>query len=111
MDLRNFGANQYLELRARLLEFGFLPPDEGDGIGGAGICEPRPPGSPPSLSAAAAPPGLPDESLGTLGDALLEALRGHGEGGEGGESAATRRPRPHPLPPLPPAAAPADEAL
>jgi DNA-directed RNA polymerase subunit alpha len=102
LGLRNFCANQYFELRTRLLELGFLPPDVGDGRGGAGAREPRRPRLPPSLSAAAALDDNPGKPLGTLAEALTEAVRGRDDDGAG---AGTGMPRPHPLPPLPPASA------
>src|SRR6266508_1524081 len=66
LGLRNFGRKSYDELREKLIEMGFIE-DDGSEYGGAGA-EPYGPDD----------DGSTDEELGSLGAALMEALRGRG---------------------------------
>jgi DNA-directed RNA polymerase subunit alpha len=62
MGLRNFGRKSYEELRDKLIERGFLSPEQV-----------------PSLSRTAQSEGEEEEDVGPLGAALIEALREAGE--------------------------------
>jgi DNA-directed RNA polymerase subunit alpha len=64
LSLRNFGRKSYDELRERLVELGFLEPSELTGESGD------------YEAYAHAEPDEPDEEFGSLGAALMEALRG-----------------------------------
>lgn len=84
LSLRNFGRKSYDELKDRLIELGFLEPadgSEGGFYGGAGTdgngASPRP-GLNATGDMGGTGGGREDEELGSLGAALMEALRGAG---------------------------------
>ena len=74
LSLRNFGRKSYDELKERLIELGFLDPSAGEpGPGRDGERQRLAP-------AGQAEDGEESEELGSLGAALMEALRGSGSG-------------------------------
>lgn len=77
LALRNFGRKSYEELKEKLIQLGFLPPEEG-------VAEeaPEAAGAEPELAAVEAEP---PEDLGPLGQKLIEALKEAGEGRKGKE--------------------------
>jgi DNA-directed RNA polymerase subunit alpha len=68
LALRNFGRKSYDELREKLIERGFINPEQEDGMGGLGEA--------PAIEPAE---GGEDEDLGSLGAALIQALKQAGE--------------------------------
>ena len=84
LTLRNFGRKSYEEMIEKLIEHGFLPPDVQERVQPSAPLmtevetgAPRPAREPERASPT--PDGDEDESLGSLGAALIEALREAGE--------------------------------
>lgn len=79
LALRNFGEKSYEELRDKLVEHGFPSPRSDARRGGVAVAEPAP--APAATATAEAPPGDDDadEGVGSLGAALIQALREAGE--------------------------------
>ena len=76
LALRNFGRKSYDELRAKLIEMGFLQPEAGRR------------GDDPRLRGGRRRSGEESESMGALGAALLQALRKAGDDLPAGERGA-----------------------
>lgn len=86
LALRNFGEKSYLELRDRLVERGFpAPRTDTRRVGGPDDVSPAPvavsagSGAPAAASAAETSRVSDDEGVGSLGAALIQALREAGE--------------------------------
>ncbi len=76
LSLRNFGRKSYDELRERLVELGFLEPSALSSNGGEEEGD-------ESLTAHYRPTNNEQEELGSLGAALMQALRGSGRHEDG----------------------------
>ena len=80
LALRNFGEKSYVELRDKLVEHGF-PAPRGDARGGAEM--PSGDGSAPAGAAVATAEPEQEEEVGSLGAALMQALREAGDDSSG----------------------------